>query len=93
MDIKDKYPEAQVNKAGEVALRCVREGRFFITDCPSGKEYVATTQVGICLVWVEPQDVDWIMENKKIGCCGKKQHGFYLADAVHVRRWLNQGGR
>ena len=93
MSILEKYPGVQLNEAGEVALRCIREGQFFITGCPSGKEYVAMTEVGICLVFVDPQDAEWIMENKKIGCCGKKKKGFYLADKTAVRRWLNRGGR
>ena len=58
---------AQTNGNGEIALRCVKEGQFLITGCPSGKEYVAITQVGICLVWVDQEDAAWIMNNKMVG--------------------------
>ncbi len=100
-DIKDlvlgnlisNHPDAQINEAGEVALRCIKEGQYLITGCPSKKEYVAVTEAGICLVWVNPQDVDFIMENKKLGCCGKRKKAYYLADETAVRRWTNKGGR
>lgn len=92
-DILTKYPEAQINGEGQIALRCIREGQFLIVDCPSGREYVAVTQVGICLVWVYPQDVDFIMDNKKLGCCGQRKRAYFIADETHVRRWMNQGGR
>lgn len=90
--ILEKYPEAQLNESGQVALRCIKEGQFYITGCPSGNEYVATTQAGICLVFVDPQDIEFVMA-KKVGCCNNKRRGYFLADETHVNRWLNRGGR
>lgn len=88
-----KYPEAQINPDnGEVAVKYRQPGRVLITGCPSKKEYVAITQANICLAWVDPIDVDFILA-KRDGCCGKKQKSFLLANEADVRRWTNKGGR
>lgn len=92
-NLTNNHPDIQTNEAGKVALRCIKEGQYLITGCPSSKEYVAITEAGICLVWVAPQDAEWIMENKKLGCCGKRKKAYYLADETAVRRWANKGGR
>lgn len=92
MDIKAKYPEAQVNEAGDVAVKYRQPGQILLQHNPSGKEYVAVTEANICLAWVDPVDVDFIL-SKRGGCCGKKQQSFFLANESDVRRWKNRGGR
>lgn len=91
--ILEKYPNAQVNPAGQIALRCIREGQYLLTDLPSKKEYIAVTEVGICMVWVDPIDVDFILKHKKMGCCNRLQKAYYLANEQAVRIWTNRGGR
>jgi hypothetical protein len=88
----EKYPEAQIDKGGNVAIKYRQPGRVLITGSPSGKEYVAVTEANICLTWVEIQDVDYILA-KRGGCCNKKQKAFRLANEDDVRRWTNKGGR
>lgn len=92
MNITEKYPEAQVNEAGEIAVKYRQPGRVLLQHNPSKKEYVAITRANICMAWVDPQDVDHILR-KVGGCCGKKQKAFSLANPDDVRRWTRGGGR
>lgn len=88
----ENHPEAQVNEQGQIAVKYRQPGQVLISGCPSGNEYVAVTQANICLAWIEPEDVDFVLA-KKGGCCGKKQQAFHLANESDVRRWTNKGGR
>ena len=90
--ILEKYPEAQINEAGQIALRYRQPGNVLLTGNPSGKEYVAVTEANICMVWVDPEDVDHSLR-KKDGCCGGKQQSFHMANEDDVRRWTNKGGQ
>lgn len=84
--------EPQFNDDGQIALKYRQPGNILLVGNPSGKEYVAVTQANICLVLVDPADVDFILA-KKDGCCGGKQQSFYLANEADVRRWTNRGGQ
>jgi hypothetical protein len=88
----DKYPEAQTNDNGEVAVKYRQPGRVLLQGNPSGKEYVAITQANICMAWIDPADVGHVLA-KKDGCCGGKRQSFYLANEADVRRWTNKGGQ
>ena len=88
----DRYPEAQTNDKNEIAVKYRQPGNVLLQDNPSGLEYVAITQANICLAWIDPADVDFIMA-KRDGCCGKKQPSFSLANESDVRRWTNKGGQ
>jgi hypothetical protein len=87
-----KYPEAQTNEQNEIAVKYRQPGNVLLQGNPSGKEYVAVTQANICMAWIDPADVDFIL-TKRDGCCGKKQQSFYLANESDVRRWTNKGGQ
>jgi hypothetical protein len=88
----EKYPGVQTNEKGEIAIKYRQPGRVFLGGNPSGKEYVAVTEANICLAWVDPLDVDFILA-KRDGCCGGKRQSFYLANESDVRRWTNKGGQ
>lgn len=88
----DKYPDAQTNDAGQIALKYRQPGNILLQGNPSSTEYVAITHVNICMAWVDPADVDFIL-TKKDGCCGGKRQSFYLASESDVRRWTNRGGQ
>lgn len=90
--ISDKYPEAQTNDKNEVAVKYRQPGNVLLQDNPSGREYVAITQANICMAWIDPIDLDFIMA-KKDGCCGGKRQSFSLANESDVRRWTNRGGQ
>lgn len=92
MTLLDKYPEAQTNNAGQIALKYRQPGNILLQGNPSGAEYVAVTQANICMAWIDPDDVDFILA-KKDGCCGGKRQSFYLANESDVRRWTNKGGQ
>jgi hypothetical protein len=91
-EVLDKYPEAQTNGENEIAVKYRQPGNVLLQENPSGKEYVAVTQANICMAWVDPADVDFVLA-KKDGCCGKKQQSFHLANESDVRRWTNKGGQ
>jgi hypothetical protein len=91
-DLAEKYPEAQVNNDGEIALKYRQPGNVLLQGNPSGREYVAITQANICMAWIDPADVDHILA-KKDGCCGGKRQSFFLANESDVRRWTNRGGQ
>jgi hypothetical protein len=90
--ISDKYLEAQINEQGDIAVKYRQLGNVLLQGNPSSKEYVAITQANICLAWVDPDDVDFILA-KKDGCCGGKRQSFFLANGSDVRRWKNKGGQ
>lgn len=90
--LPDRYPEAQRNDNGQIALKYRQPGNILLQGNPSGKEYVAVTQANICLAWVDPADIDFILA-KKDGCCGGKRQSFFLANEADVRRWTNKGGQ
>jgi hypothetical protein len=90
--ILEKYPQAQINDKGEIALRYYQQDRILIQNTPSSKEYVAITEANICLVWVDPKDVDYIL-SKRGGCCNKQRQLFSFANESDVRRWTNRGGQ
>jgi hypothetical protein len=77
----------------EVALRYHQEGQVFLSNNPTGKEYVATTSGNVCLVWVDERDVDFILAKKGSCCGGTKKQLFHITDETHIRRWENGGGR
>lgn len=83
---------AQCNEKNEVAVKYRQPGQVLLIGNPSGRQYVAITQANICLVWINPEDVDFILA-KKDGCCGGKRQSFYLANESDVRRWTNRGGQ
>jgi hypothetical protein len=84
--------DAQINEKGEIAVKYRQPGNVFLGGNPSGCEYVAVTQANICMAWVDPIDVDFIL-SKKDGCCGGKRQSFFLANESDVRRWTNKGGQ
>jgi hypothetical protein len=88
----EKHPEAQTNATGEIAVKYRQPGNVLLQGNPSGKEYVAVTQANICMAWVDPADVDYILA-KKDGCCGGRQQSFFLAHEADVRQWTNKGGQ
>jgi len=92
MKIPNKHTEAQTNDKGEIAVKYRQPGNVLLQDNPSGREYVAVTQANICMAWIDPVDVDFILA-KRDGCCGKKQQSFSLANEADVRRWTNKGGQ
>lgn len=77
---------AQTNGSGQIALRYRQPGNVLLQGNPSGKEYVAVTRASICMVWVDPADVDFILA-KKDGCCGGKRQSFHLANKIDVELW------
>lgn len=83
---------AQRNDKDEIAVKYRQSDNVLLQNCPSGREYVAVTQANICMAWVDPADVDFIL-TKKDGCCGGKRQSFYLANESDVRRWTNRGGQ
>lgn len=90
--MQKKYPGAQINPDGQIALRYRQTGNVLLQGNPSGTEYVAVTEANICLAWVDPADVDFILA-KRDGCCGGKRQSFHLANESDVRRWTNRGGQ
>lgn len=82
---------AITNDSGDVALKYYQPGQVLLQRNPSGKEYVAVTQANICLTWVDPLDVQYILA-KQGGCCGGKRQLFDYASESDVRRWTNKGG-
>jgi hypothetical protein len=83
---------AQRNDKDEIAVKYRQPDNVLLQNCPSGREYVAITQANICMAWVDPADVDFILA-KKDGCCGGKRQSFFLANEADVRRWTNRGGQ
>lgn len=88
----NRHPDAQINDEGQIALKYRQPGNILLVGNPSGLEYVAVTQANICMAWVDPADVDFILA-KRDGCCGGKRQSFYLANESDVRRWTNKGGQ
>lgn len=76
----------QTNAEGQVALKHMRRGRALIHG------YVFVTQANVCLAWVNPEDVDKLLQVKH-GCCGSKKPVIFYANESDVRRWTNRGGR
>lgn len=91
-ELPSKYPGAQINPEGQIALRYRQAGNVLLQGNPSGAEYVAVTQANICMAWVDQADVDFIL-TKKDGCCDGKRQSFHLANEADVRRWTNKGGQ
>ncbi|RMD57938.1 hypothetical protein D6833_13415 [Candidatus Parcubacteria bacterium] len=59
----------------------------------NGHEYVFTVRANISLTWVEPEDVQRILNIRRACCGGKRNQQFFLANESDVRRWTNNGGR
>ena len=92
LEILKRWPESQINGAGEVAIKYRQPGNVLLQGNPSGREYVAITQANICLAWIYPADLGFILANTD-GCCTGKQQSFFLANESDVRRWTNRGGQ
>jgi hypothetical protein len=63
----------------------------YVDGLPSGNQYVFTVRNGISLVFVQPEDVQPLLD-KRGGCCNKKKRLFGLASDDIVRVW-QKGGR
>lgn len=81
-----------VDENGFIALKHRQPGQRIIQNTPSKTEYVFITRANICMGWVNPIDVQYIL-NIKGGCCGQKRNVFSYANEDDVRRWTNGGGR
>lgn len=92
MTEKVLHPDAQTNESGDIALKYYQPGQVLLQNNPSKREYAAITQANICMVWVDPLDVDHILA-KRGGCCGGKKQLFTYANESDVRRWTNRGGQ
>lgn len=87
--------EAQVNTAGEVAVKVHPHQHLIAQKTPSGKEYVFAIRANIALSWVDPRDVQHLLD-RHIPCgCGNgsgRKYSFIYANESDVRRWTNGGG-
>ena len=83
------------NPAGQVALKYYQPAKVLAQQTPTGAGYVFTPRANISLSWVEPGDVDNLLQ-RRAGCkCGggRKKQAFSYANEDDVRRWQNGGGR
>ena len=87
-------PDAQLNDAGEVALKVWPPQQLMAQQTPSGKDYVFMIRADIALSWVDPQDVANLLERRvDCGCAnGSTRRAFVYANEADVRRWTNGGG-
>lgn len=88
--------EAITNDAGQVALRIWPYDSKLVQETPSGNDYLFAWRANITMAFVDPQDVDNLL-NRWCGCnCGDgkpKRKCFGYASEDEVRRWENGGGR
>jgi len=76
-----------VNEKGEVAIRYNMTIPKYIQI--GKREYVFGVRANISLVWVHPDDVDKMLNMKKICCGGSINKVCHLANELDVKRWLN----
>lgn len=78
------------NADGQVAVRRYRQNRKTIL-ISNKKVYHFIPKNNICLAWIDPEDVETIL-NIKYDCCGNsKKLEFHLASETDVRRYLYGG--
>lgn len=80
------------NDAGQVAMKYFQPHRKYVL-LGNEHEYVFTVRANISLTWVEPEDVQRILNIRRSCCGGKRNQQFFLANESDVRRWTNGGGR
>lgn len=86
--------DAQINAAGEVALKYYQPAQVLAQNTPSGKGYSFAVRASISMSWVDPGDVDNLLGRKAgCNCGGKRRQAFFYANEDDVRRWTNGGGR
>lgn len=77
-----------INQDGAVAVGYYQP-IFKLVTLRSGKVYNFTNNY-VTMAWVEPRDVNEILEFA-MSCCGGRQRGaFFLANANYVRRFQGQ---
>ena len=81
----------QTNEQGQIAVKRLRQNQKLI-QITDEKYYVFIPRHNVCMAWVDPEDVDFVLR-QTISCCGnshKKQ--FWIASEQDVRQHLF-GGR
>lgn len=86
--------EGITNEAGQVAIRYYQPAPVLVQKTPSGTDYYFDVRAAISLAWVKPEDVDNIIQRKRMKeCCGGPRSPFDYANEAAVRIWTNRGGR
>ena len=80
----------QTNANGQIAVKRLRQNQKLV-KINKEKFYVFAPKHNVCLAWVDPEDLDFILSLEG-GCCGGKKKEFWLATSTDVRRHLH-GGR
>lgn len=82
------------NATGDIALKYHQpQNRVLIQKTPTGADYVFVCKANITLAWVNPDDVQHLLERRKHCCGNNKKQVFFYANESDVRRWTNGGGR
>ena len=55
----------------------------------NGKTYSFKVKKSISIAWIEPEDVDAVLNVVKECCGGNRMRVYKLEHETHVRRWLN----
>lgn len=56
--------------------------------CPSGRQYVFMPNHNISIAFVNPDDVQYVI-NKKVGCCGNQKYSFHVATPEEYNTWIS----
>jgi len=76
-----------VNDDGQVAVKYFQP--MSQTLKIGSKVYIFVVRKSLSIAWIEPEDVDAVLNVVKI-CCGNTPHKvFRLEHETHVKRWLN----
>lgn len=71
------------NEKGQIAIKRFRQQPYVVSPSPD-KSYLFTPNKGVCLAWVDPEDVDTVLATKR-HCCSTEVQQFYLANEEDVR--------
>jgi hypothetical protein len=76
-----------VNENGQVAVKYYQPVPQVIKV--NGRTYVFSVNKSLSIAWVEPEDVNAILNITKVCCGGQRNKVFRLEHETHVKRWLN----
>ena len=76
-----------VNDSGQVAVKYFQP--ISQTLKVNGRTYIFRVMKSLSIAWIEPQDVEAVLNIVKV-CCGNTSRKVYrLEHKTHVKRWLN----
>ena len=76
-----------VNDSGQVAVKYFQP--MSQTLKVNGRTYIFKVMKNLSIAWIEPEDVEAVLNVTKVCCGGNRNKVYRLEHETHVKRWLN----